>query len=336
MTRIKAGTPNEIFTVKDFRCTDSTILDLNVAYRTFGDRSNPAVLHPTCYGGVIDSTLGLLGTGKILSEGYFVIVCALLSNGESSSPSNTPAPYDGPRFPRVRYEDNVAIQYALCQHLGISKLKAVIGFSMGCQMVYHWSVLHPDFLEFGVGLAGSAKTSWHNYCFLEGPKHALLSSADFHDGEYTERPAKGLKAFGRVYSAWALSAPWYAAEKWKEQGYDSLEAFLHADWDEGFGWDANDLLCLLNTWQLGSIVYPQFQSYESALQSIRAKMLIMPCRTDQYFPAEDSAFEVQHLKHGKLKVIESIGGHMAGGCGTEPEATFISDSIRELFNGNIL
>lgn len=321
---------NEIFTVKDFRCTDSTVLDLSIAYRTFGKHSDPAVLHPTCYGGRIEDTLGLLKPGKVLSSGYFVVVCALIGNGESSSPSNTPKPLNGPRFPKVLYEDNIRLQHALCLHLGLTHLKAVVGFSMGCQQVYHWAVLFPTFFDIGVGLAGSAKTSYHNFCFLEGPKHGLTCSRDFMDGEYVERPVAGLKAFGRAYSAWALSAPWFRRELWKDAGHETLEAYLVAQWDD-FGWDANDLLCLLHTWQQGSIVYPAFNTYEAALASIQARMLIMPGRTDQYFPPEDSEFEVAHMKNAKLKVIESVWGHMAGGCGVEPDATFISDAMKEEF-----
>lgn len=200
---------------------------------------------------------------------------------------------------------------------------------MGCQQVYHWAVLYPDFFDLGVGLAGSATTSHHNICFLEGPKNALTYSRDFKDGEYTTRPLDGIKAFGRAYSAWALSAPWFRQKLWEKAGHETLEAYLVAEWDD-FNWDANDLLCLLHTWQEGSIVYPQFNnSYEEALGSIKARMLIMPCRTDQYFPPEDSEFEVKHMKNAKLKVIESVWGHIGGGCAVEPDATFISDAIKE-------
>lgn len=330
MPRVRAGTKNEIFTVKDFDCEDGSVLDLSIAYRVFGNASDPTILHPTCFGGVIDGTLGLLAPGKVLSEDYHVIVCALLGNGESSSPSNTPSPFDGPRFPKVVYRDNIRLQHRLCRHLGIEKLKAVIGFSMGCQQVYHWATLYPDFLEWGIGLAGSASTSLHNICFLEGPKNALLNSIDFQQGDYDSKPIHGLKAFGRAYSAWALSAPWFREETFKTLGHDTLEAYLQAEWDDGFGWDANDLLCLLHTWQTGSIHYPTFSSYAQSLAAIKAKMLIMPSRTDQYFPPEDSIFEVQQIgDNAELVVIESIWGHIAGSCNVEPDATFISNVIRK-------
>lgn len=54
-----------------------------------------------------------------------------------------------------------------------------------------------------VVLCGSARTSPHNICFLEGPKAALVASQGFDGGHYTTTPQHGIRAFGRVYSAWA-------------------------------------------------------------------------------------------------------------------------------------
>lgn len=113
-----------------------------LAYWTFGSRSNPAVLLPTCYSGHLANTLPFLYSSKdgnanppFPPEKYFIIVVGLMGGGESSSPSNQPAPYDGPRFPNLMYEDNIRLQYALCtEELGISQLFAYVGFSMGGQV----------------------------------------------------------------------------------------------------------------------------------------------------------------------------------------------------------
>lgn len=110
-----------------------------LAYWTFGSPSNPAVLVPSCYSGLLANTMPFLYSSKdgnddppFLPEKYFVIVVGLMGGGESSSPSNQPAPYDGPRFPKLSYEDNIRLQYALCtEELGISQLFAYVGFSMG-------------------------------------------------------------------------------------------------------------------------------------------------------------------------------------------------------------
>jgi homoserine O-acetyltransferase len=62
----------------------------------------------------------------------------------------------------VIYEDNIRLQYALCQALGVTQLAAYIGFSMDGQQAYHIAMLYPDFVQRIVVLASSAHTSWHN------------------------------------------------------------------------------------------------------------------------------------------------------------------------------
>ena len=273
-----------------------------LAYWTLGNTSNPAVLLPTCYGGLLETTTPFLysigrTTDPILpSSKYFVIVTGLLGGGESSSPSNSPAPWNGPNFPHTTYEDNVRLQYALCKSLDVKKLFAYIGFSMGGQQAYHISTLYPGFVENMVCLAGSARTSWHNWCFLEGPKHALIMAEDFHDGHYKEQATKGLKAFARVYSTWALSQAWFRKKCWEEVGFKSLQEFLDANWSGGG--DANDRLALLWTWQKGDITlyHPEDNGdLAKTLGRIKARCLIMPSRTDQYFPPEDNEVEVSWI-----------------------------------------
>ena len=304
-----------------------------LAYWTFGTPSNPAVLLPTCYGGVLESTLPFLystdhNADPILPPSkYFVIVTALLGGGESSSPSTTNL---GPDFPRTTYEDNIRLQHALCSSLGVKRLFAYIGFSMGGQQAYHISTLYPDFVENMVCIAGSARTSWHNWCFLEGPKHALINAVDFQDGYYKEQAVKGLQAFARVYSTWALSQAWFREKCWELGGFKSLPEYLNAYWS-GSG-DANDRLATLWTWQNGDITlyHPEDDGeLGKTLGRIKARCLIMPSRTDQYFPPEDNEEEVKYLKRGKFRCIESVWGHIAGsGNGAREDTEFISREIK--------
>ena len=59
----------------------------------------------------------------------------------------------------------------------------------------------------------------------------------------------------------------------------------------------------------------------------------MPCRTDLYFPPEDSELEVSQMPHAELRPIESIWGHLAGGPGFNPEDTkFVDDTLKELLS----
>ena len=80
----------------------------------------------------------------------------MFANGFSSSPSNTPAPFDGPAFPAIAIRDNVeAARRLLTAELGVTHLVAVVGFSMGAQQAFQWAVSHPDFVSAICGLL------WH-------------------------------------------------------------------------------------------------------------------------------------------------------------------------------
>ncbi|KAI0709560.1 homoserine O-acetyltransferase [Cerioporus squamosus] len=330
-----------------FRLAGGILPDAITAYRTYGDPANPCIVFPTCYGGRLDSQDYMIGPDKALDPTkYHIVTFALFSNGESSSPSNTPPPYNGPYFPDVSYEDNIRAQYAvLTKELNIKKVYCVIGFSMGGQQAYYWPVVYPDFVEKFIPVCGSARTSMHNKCFLEGPKAALVNSKDFEHGFYTKEPQFGLRAFGRAYSAWAYGQTWF-----REHGYllggqnASLEDFLRTEWEGGFleTWDANDLVTLLHTWYTGDVSLVGKSTFSAAhdengfastLGAIKARGLIMPCKTDLYFPPEDSEIEVSLMRNGsKLVVIDSVWGHMAGGGSNSADDEFIRAKVQEFLN----
>ncbi|OSX66000.1 hypothetical protein POSPLADRAFT_1132722 [Postia placenta MAD-698-R-SB12] len=323
-----------------FPVAGGVLPDAFTAYETFGDPKNRCIIFPTCYGGRLDK--GLAKKSFINSwlqaldpTKYYIVTLALFSNGESSSPSNTPVPYNGPYFPGVSYEDNIRAQYAvLTKGLGITKAYCVIGFSMGAQQAYYWPVMYPDFVEKFISICGSARTSVHNKCFLEGPKAALVASKDFDNGHYKTQPYIGIRAFGRVYSAWAYGQAWFRQHGHLYDGkYSSLDDFLRSDWEGGFlDWDANDLLTLLKTWQTGDITLangPGAGDFAKSLSGITARGLIMPCKTDLYFPPEDSEIEVSLMTNGsKLVVIPSVWGHMAGGGANDADDAFIEAEVR--------
>ncbi|GLB37448.1 putative alpha beta hydrolase fold [Lyophyllum shimeji] len=324
-----------------FRVKGGVIPDAITAFRTYGDPKNPCIVFPTCYGGKLDSQLYMVGNDKVLSpEKYFVVTFALFSNGESSSPSNTPSPYNGPYFPAVSYEDNIRAQYAvLTQKFGIQEVFLVIGFSMGGQQAYYWPVMYPDYVKRFVSICGSARTSPHNICSLEGPKAALTASKDFDNGHYKFAPQHGIRAFGRVYSAWAYGQTWFRNHGHLFDGlFPDLNSFLRERWEERFlsSWDANDLLTLLSTWQSGDISRVRDGGdLPKCLASIKARGLIMPCKTDLYFPPEDNETEVSHCRNStRLVIIDSVWGHMAGGGANPEDDTFIQREVKNFLDEN--
>ncbi|THH02262.1 hypothetical protein EW026_g570 [Hermanssonia centrifuga] len=93
-----------------FAMEGGTLPDAITAYRTYGDPSNPCIVFPTYFGSRLDTQAYMIGEDKALDpRKYYIVTFALFSNGESSSPSNTPAPYNGPYFPVVTYEDNMQV-----------------------------------------------------------------------------------------------------------------------------------------------------------------------------------------------------------------------------------
>lgn len=318
----------------------ATIRDCKLAYKTFGQlnaRKDNAIVYPTWYSGQHYDNEWLVGDGMALDpNSKFVIIPNMLGNGLSSSPSNTPEPYNGPRFPDVTAYDNVRLQHRLVTEVfGIEKVPLVTGWSMGALQTFHWGALYPDMVERIAPFCGSAKCSRHNFVFLEGVKAALTADAAFAHGWYTSKPNIGLRAAARVYAGWGFSQAFYRQElDVRTLGYSSLEDFLVAFW-EGFFLpkDANNLLTMLWTWQNGDISANELYGgdLKKALGAIKAKAFVMPGRTDLYFPPEDSEFEVAHMPNAKLVPIESVWGHFAGGPGTNPvDVAFLDAKLKEL------
>lgn len=211
---------------------------------------------------------------------------------------------------------------------------------MGAGQAYQWATQYPDFMDLVVPFCGSAKTSMHNKVMLEGVKSALLSARNDSsvgvapeerkkenfvqgtDGKWTKEEREiGLKTLGRVYAGWGFSQAFYREKLYETAptlGFKSLEDFLVNFWET---WsllkDPENLLVMLYTWQAGdcSVQEPYNGDFGTAMKGIKAKTLVLPGKTDMYFPPEDSEIEVMNMKEGVGKCIPfpSIWGHWAGG-----------------------
>lgn len=318
----------------------ATLRGCKLAYKTFGTLSaakDNVIVYPTWYSGQHYDNEWLIGPGRALDPAkYFIIIPNMIGNGLSSSPSNTPEPYNAARFPQVTAYDNVRAQHRLVtEKFGIEHIRMVTGWSMGALQTFHWGALYPDMMDTIAPFCGSAKCSRHNFVFLEGVKAALTADAAFENGWYKSKPEKGLRAMARVYAGWGFSQDFYRAElDLKTLGYSSLEDFLVAFW-EGFFLpkDANNLLTMLWTWQNGDISANEVYGgdFKKALGAIKARAYVMPGQTDLYFPVADSEFEVAHMPNAELIPVPSIWGHFAGGPGTNPvDVDFLDGKLKEL------
>lgn len=302
--------PVQYFTVPTFYFEDGSLISpAHLAYLDINRSAQKTALIITSFRGRLQSTLTF--AEGVLSE-YRILVAALFGNGESLSPSNS-AQFPG----TIDYRDCVRMQrLLLTDKLNIQQLDVIIGFSMGGQCTYYWTVMYPDFVKNAIVICSSAQTSRHNYQFLEGPKAALENSVDYVDKKGDIKSIRGLHAFGKAYSAWLTSAEWFEQELYFTLGYKSFQ-----DWDYHVAgknydsWHPDDLLSKMRMWQEGDITKANSlpgRSLDMTLSSITARVLIMPCRTDQYFRWEASRREAALIPHATLKVIPSVWGHLAG------------------------
>ena len=315
-----------------------TLLSAKLVYKTYGslnaNKSNVIVL-PTFYTGTHYRNEGFFGSKRAINpEKHFIVSINLFGNGLSTSPSNS-IKQKGSKFPTITLFDNVACQHTLItKHLNINKIALVTGWSMaGCQS-YQWAAQYPDMVDAILPFCASAKTSEHNFVFLEGVKAALCADPAWNNGDYTSPPVRGLKAFGRVYAGWAFSQSFFREQKYKNLGFQNVEELL-VDWENDHvkNWDANNLLTKLLTWQKGDISIGEKYNgnFIKALQSIKAKTIIMPCSHDLYFPPEDNEFEVKHIKNSELRTYDSIWGHCVANPGNDKDfEKFLDKSINDL------
>jgi homoserine O-acetyltransferase len=331
------------FVIDNFRTeSGSTLPKARIVYGTYGKlnaaRDN-VVLLPSHYMATHHGYEWLIGDGRALSTStLFLVATELFGNGQSSSPSNTPEPFHGPRFPVMTIRDNVeAIHRLLADDLKVTHLRAVIGFSMGAQQAFQWAVSYPTFADRIVATAGTAKTWPHGIVRLEGQITALTADPTFNGGDYTAPPRKGIEAYGMVWLGWLYSQEWWRREMWKTNAPDrTLEQEIENRRKTFFANnDANDLILQARTWQRHDVGRtPGFNGdVERALRSIAVPVLYMPSETDLYFPVGDARFESQFISRVTFTPIPSLWGHPAGAGGNPTDRTFLNNAIAR-FLGN--
>jgi len=333
---------HEVFEQGDVALQSGAVLpDARLAYETLGRLNaagDNAILIPSYYTGSHADNERLVAASRALDpERHFIVLTNLFGNGVSSSPSNTPPPCDGPRFPHVTLYDNVACQQRLLtEALGVDRLALVVGWSMGAMQAYQWAAQYPEMVRAILPVCGSARCSPHNYVFLDGVKAALEADGNWNGGDWQAKPETGLRAFARVYAGWAYSQTFYREGLYRQLGFATIEDLL-VDWEnDHLGWDGNDLLAKLWTWQHGDIGANDLYGGDiaKALGAIRARAIVVPCRTDLYFTPEDNALEVAQMGDAELRVFDSPFGHCVASPGVHPEFTaFLDDAIEDLLGG---
>ena len=141
-----------------------------------------------------------VGPGKPIDTDRFFVICANViggcmgSTGPASIDPATAKPY-GLNFPLITIRDMVRAQAMLVDHLGISKLLAVVGGSMGGMQALQWGASYPERTRAVMPIACAARHSAQNIAFHEVGRQAIMADPDWRGGEYqlhNVSPSKGL------------------------------------------------------------------------------------------------------------------------------------------------
>ncbi len=188
---------------------------VTIAYETYGqlnpERSNAILIvhalsgdaHVAGYHSADESNPGwwddCIGPGKAFDTDKYFVICSNViggcqgSTGPSSTNPRTGKPY-GLSFPVITVGDMVRAQAQLVDHLGIEKLMAVAGGSMGGMQVLQWTVAYPQRVLAALPIATTARHSPMLIAFSEVGRQAIYADPNWNAGDYYDgpRPNTGL------------------------------------------------------------------------------------------------------------------------------------------------
>lgn len=210
-----------------------TLGPVEVAYATYGrltpERDNAIFVAHALTGDALADTWWstMVGPGRPVDTEKYYVVCANLlggcqgTTGPSSTNPRTGEAY-GLDFPHISVGDLVTVHRALLDHLGIERLHAAIGGSLGGMQVLQWASDAPGQVERAILVAASARLSAQNIAFSAIARQAILRDPQFHKGQYAAlgvRPENGLSV------ARMLGHITYVSDKVLEQkfGRDRVE-----------------------------------------------------------------------------------------------------------------
>ena len=277
----------------------------------------------------------MVGPGKgIDTDKYFVICANILggcmgSTGPSSICDRKKVPY-GLDFPVITIGDMVDAQKQLLDHLGIPKLLAVIGGSLGGMQVLEWSVRYPDMVAAAIPLATTTRHSAMAIAFNEVARQAIMADPNWKNGNYygEVKPDLGLavarmighitylsdeamhQKFGRRLQdranfSFDFDADFQVESYLRYQGKKFVERF-----------DANSFLYITKAADYFDLERQNGnRSAVLAFSKARAKFLVVSFTSDWLYPTYQSRAMVQAMKKNGLDVsfceIEADWGHDA-------------------------
>ena len=324
---IAVAVEQQFANIGDLKLQDGGVIrQCRVGYRTYGrlnaEKSNVVVL-PTWAGGTTQQLESSIGPGKLIdSSQYFVVAIDALSNGVSSSPSNSRL-QPRMRFPKFTLRDTVESQHELLTKvLHIDHVKAIVGISMGGMQAFQWIVSYPDFMEKAVPIVGSPRLAPYDLVHWRAQIESLMRDRDWKGGNYAVNPSREVDfAFGEIL----LTSPDdYNRRKTREQALADL-AKARVDTHR---FDANDKIRQTQAMMDLDVTRQFGGSLERAARAVKAKLLVVVAKFD-HVVTPGPATEFASHAGAKLLTLESDCGHLATACESKRLDEAIAEFLRD-------
>jgi homoserine O-acetyltransferase/O-succinyltransferase len=315
---------------------------VDVAYEEWGTlnpgRTNAVLVlhaltgdsHATGQAGIGDPNPGwwddLLGPGAAIDTDRFFVVCPNVLGGcggttGPSSPAQDGNAY-GSRFPAITIRDQVEVEVALADHLGIDQWAAVIGGSMGGMRALEWCVGQPERVDRALVLAVGAAASAEQIALCSLQVRAIRADPAYQGGDYYDtslRPTEGMaiaRGIGQVSyrTSEELEARfghgWQGDESPLQGGRYAVESYLAHHGDKlAARFDPNSYVVLSQAMNHHDIGRGR-HGISSALQQVTAEVTVAGIATDRLYPIESQHEIARLLDHGtEVRVINSRVGH---------------------------
>ena len=276
----------------------------------------------------------MIGPGKPIDPARDFVICANVlgscmgSSGPASVNPATGRPW-GMAFPVITIRDMVRAQAMLLDHLGVGRLKAIVGGSMGGMQALSWTATFPERIDAAVIIASTARHTAQNIAFHEVGRQAIMADPNWQSGDYYggEPPAAGL-AVARMAAHITYLSEAGLTEKFgrrlqareaKSFGFDAdfqVESYLrHQGLSFVDRFDANSYLYITRAMDYFDLAEEHGGLLANAFRAGRARFCLVSFDTDWLYPTSESRSIVQALNAAGAPVsfveLSSPYGHDA-------------------------
>jgi homoserine O-acetyltransferase len=265
------------------------------------------IVFPTWASGTTEQLVSNIGSGKLVdSSKYYVVAIDALSNGVSSSPSNSKAqPHMA--FPKITVRDMVDAEHeVLTRVLKLNHVMAVVGVSMGGMQTFQWMVSYPNFMDKAIPIVGSPRLAPYDLMLWQTQIDGIMNHRAWNNGNYTESPTSMLDP---EFGALVLTTPeHYNSNTSRKQVFEELEKAKSV-----IPFDANDKIRQAQAMMALDVSEPFGGSMERAAAAVKAKVLVI-VGTRDHVVTPGPAMEFARLLNADLLELESDCGHLAPSC----------------------